>query len=229
MIRKGINAHPWLAAAVIAALSICLTAASVAPDVMPGDAETENRRLGGESGVDPSHIDLREGSTTMTADIAAEAPIILTEWDGSELIDAADVQAELANIFPSAGFEQLEGHVHKVMENGELIGYAGFGAAAGYNDDIVVAVGIGLDRQIRGVHVVEHNETRGLGARVVEDDFLSQFEGLTLEQVGLSSADGQVDGVTGATVSSEAATKAVHEQVETLYGYLDQPGDGGEA
>ncbi len=173
-----------------------------------------------ESGYDLSSEERHERCARLTADVAAKAAMILNEWHASQLVAVADPRAELANIFPRASFEQVEGHVHRVMRNGQLIGYAGIGAAPGYKDNIVVAVGIGLDRRIRGVHVVEQNETQDIGSRVAEDDFLSQFEGVTLQQVGLQSAGGRVDGVSGATVSSEAATKAVREQVETLYEYL---------
>jgi len=173
-----------------------------------------------ESGYEMSSIERKERCARLTADIAAHAALVLNEWHASELVDVADPQAELSNIFPRASFEQVEGHVHKVMQNGEVIGYAGIGAAPGYKDNIVVAVGIGLDRRVRGVHVVEQNETQGIGSKVAEDDFQSEFEGLTLQQIQLRSAGGRVDGVSGATVSSEAATKAVREQVETLYEYL---------
>ncbi len=174
-----------------------------------------------ESGYDLSSDERHERCARMTADVAAKAAMILNEWHASKLIDVADPQAELAKIFPRASFEQLEGHVHEVMRNGQVIGYAGIGAAPGYKDNIVVAVGIDLDRRIHGAHVVEQNETRGVGSKVAEDDFLTQFEGLTLQQVGLRSAGGRVDAASGATVSSEAVTTVVREQVEALYEYLE--------
>ncbi|MFP4374593.1 MAG: hypothetical protein ACLFPO_09700 [Spirochaetaceae bacterium] len=44
-----------------------------------------------------------------------------------------------------------EGHVHRVLRNGRVVGYAGIGEASGYKDNTVVAVGIGLDGRIDAV------------------------------------------------------------------------------
>jgi RnfABCDGE-type electron transport complex G subunit len=173
------------------------------------------------SGYDMSSEERHERCARLTGDVAAKAVMILNEWHSGKLVDVADPKAELGNLFPGATFEQLEGHLHRVKENGEPVGYADIDAAPGYQGNIVVAVGINLNGRVEGVHVVRHNETQGLGSKIAEEEFLSQFEGLTPEQIRLRSDDGRIDAVSGATDSSETVTQIVREQVEALKEHLD--------
>jgi len=59
-------------------------------------------------------------------------------------------------------------------------------------------------------------ETPGLGARIAEEGFRSQFKELTAEEIALSSEGGKVDAVTSATQSSRALTNGVRFVVEAL-------------
>ena len=56
-------------------------------------------------------------------------------------------------------------------------------------------------------------ETEGLGTKVLEEDFAAQFIGKALPL-----AEGDVDVIAGATVSSEAAISAVNKAYEKLLG-----------
>ncbi len=52
-----------------------------------------------------------------------------------------------------------------------------------------------------------------MGAKIVEDSFLSQFKGLSMDEVALSRDGGKVDAITGATISSSAVVEGVKEAI----------------
>lgn len=77
--------------------------------------------------------------------------------------------------------------------------------AAGYGGDVELLVGFDCDGAVSGVKLLSASgETPGLGQRVAEESFLSRFGGLDFRN------GGTVQGITGATVSSKAAVKAVN-------------------
>ena len=101
-----------------------------------------------------------------------------------------------------------------VKRGDEVIGYAASRKTQGYGGPIEVTVGTEATGVIRGVAVggEEFKETEGLGSRVREPAFTDQFKGkaapVTLGQ--------EVDGVSGATVSSKAVVEGVNGAVEKL-------------
>lgn len=77
-----------------------------------------------------------------------------------------------------------------------------------------MAVGIGLDGAVRGLSVISHSETPGLGANIENQEFLQQFEGKTLGDPIAVGED--VQAITGATITSKAAAKEVREALEAF-------------
>ena len=74
---------------------------------------------------------------------------------------------------------------------------------------------------LTGLAVLDHKETPGLGARISETWFMEQFRGKRppLELVPektRSAADGQVDAVTGATITSRAVRDLVNRTAQEL-------------
>lgn len=89
----------------------------------------------------------------------------------------------------------------------------------GYGGKIQVQVGIAHSGGIAGIRINEEgfSETAGLGARVMDRDFLNQFIGLSGElKIGEN-----IDAVSGATVSSTAVTSAVNVALNAAQPYLD--------
>jgi len=87
----------------------------------------------------------------------------------------------------------------------------------GFGGKIGVIVAIRLDNdQIVGIGVTTHSETPGLGSRTKTDpDFSAQFRGLPINNVFKVKADGgQIDAVSGATISSRGVCAAVNASVE---------------
>jgi H+/Na+-translocating ferredoxin:NAD+ oxidoreductase subunit G len=84
----------------------------------------------------------------------------------------------------------------------------------GFGGDVNIMVGVDLDTdKILGVGVTTHSETPGMGSRAKSDPaFVSQFKGQALEQVFKVKKDGgQVDALSGATITSRAVTFGVTE------------------
>lgn len=88
---------------------------------------------------------------------------------------------------------------------------------SGYGGDLQVAVGITKDSVITGFSVVSHSETAGLGSKCTEPEFTSQFANKpakTLEYTKSgATADNQIDAISGATISTNAATEAANAAI----------------
>ncbi|MFW6278000.1 MAG: RnfABCDGE type electron transport complex subunit G [Halorhodospira sp.] len=123
-------------------------------------------------------------------------------------------------------------------EHGQFIGVALEGSERGYAD--VIRILYGYDPQnerILGMSVLESKETPGLGDRIETDSrFLSSIEGLDASlneagtdlahrirtvEAGEAEAPGEIDGITGATISAEAVGEALHQSASSLLPQLD--------
>ena len=86
-------------------------------------------------------------------------------------------------------------------------GYVIETTVAGYVDDIVLWVGVDNEGLVTGATVRQMSETRGLGSKAMTDiSFLTQF----LDTNGNAALGENIDGITGATVTSKAVVKAVN-------------------
>ena len=76
--------------------------------------------------------------------------------------------------------------------------------------------------KIAGLEIISHNETPGLGGRIDEDWFKDQFAGEVIPPDGISvrkgsgtpdtdSSNGEVDGITGATLTSTSIETIVND------------------
>jgi len=84
----------------------------------------------------------------------------------------------------------------------------------GFGGDIGVMVGVNLDDdKIVGVGVTTHSETPGIGAKAKTDPaFSAQFKGMPLKDTFKVKTDGgQVDALSGATVTSRGVSVALTE------------------
>jgi electron transport complex protein RnfG len=84
----------------------------------------------------------------------------------------------------------------------------------GFGGDVGLVVGVDLKTdKILGVRVTTHSETPGVGSRAKSDpSFVSQFKGLALEEEFKVKADGgQIDALSGATITSRAVSAGVTE------------------
>ena len=131
---------------------------------------------------------------------------------------------------PYAGEDANIRSVHKA-DNGYVIETVTYG----YADEITMYVGVNLEGKVTGLVVYDAHETYGLGSKALTDHvFLAQFlnqEGsfavATSGADAFSGATGttestgdevQVDGITGATVTSKAVVRCVNSAVAYVTG-----------
>jgi len=91
-------------------------------------------------------------------------------------------------------------------------------APEGYSGPIRLIVGIDSSGTIKGVRVIKHKETPGLGDKIdlKKSDWILGFEGKSLlntstEQWKVKKDGGEFDQLTGATITPRAIVKALHQ------------------
>ncbi len=102
-------------------------------------------------------------------------------------------------------------------QDGRFAG-AAFEAASdqGYSGRIRILVGVRADDTLNGLEILEQAETPGLGARIGEPDFLRQFAGRPVADTrwAVKKDGGDVDAITGATISPRAVVDALKRGLE---------------
>ena len=103
-------------------------------------------------------------------------------------------------------------------ENGRLIGYVLKIRSQGYSSEIEMLVGLkkARDLQITGVKVLSQMETPGLGSKVENSTFLSNLTGRTRRTLRLRKDGGDIDAITGATITSRAVVDGLRRNIETF-------------
>lgn len=113
--------------------------------------------------------------------------------------------------------EEVDGTtVYTRMENGAATGYALAYTGKGLWGSISGYIGFSPDfTEVLGVDFVAHSETPGLGGRIDEPWFKEQFRGITVDSVETlvikPSDGGNIDGITGATLTSVAVVNIVNQ------------------
>lgn len=99
-------------------------------------------------------------------------------------------------------------------ESGKVVGVA-FKCVSneGYGGKIVVMLGLKVDGTINAIEIVSHYETPGLGAKIEQPWFKNQFKGRNLKNTKwkVKKDGGDIDQISGATISPRAVTKAVYQ------------------
>ena len=110
--------------------------------------------------------------------------------------------------------------LYPAKENGELtsVGVKTY-SNNGFGGKIELIVGFSRNGDINGYKVIQQNETPGLGTKITESKFSNQFVGLNAfsDNFELRKNGGQIDALTGATISSNAVVDAVKKAI-TVYG-----------
>ena len=100
-----------------------------------------------------------------------------------------------------------------VDDQGQIVGYAFVGEGNGYGGAVRVLVGVdeNTDQKLN-VKILNHAETPGLGSRIEEEGFRSQFAGKTVQDPIAINQD--IDIISGATISSRAVADAVRSGLQ---------------
>ena len=81
---------------------------------------------------------------------------------------------------------------------------------------ITVAVGVNSDLTCNGISIISSSETSGLGSKANDDFFRDQFPGLSADQAKVTKDGGQINAITGATITSRAVCTAVGAAIEAV-------------
>ncbi len=127
--------------------------------------------------------------------------------------EAQNAEGSRMIVLPTAdSFEsQEDGAYYTGLSGSELVGYVFETEASGYGGKVGVMTGIDTEGNITG-----------LGANAQKPDFLNQYLQPAPEG-GLSvikyqtPAEGQIEAMTGATITSTAVTNAVNQAIEQYY------------
>lgn len=106
-------------------------------------------------------------------------------------------------------------------DNGVTLGYIFITGANGYGGEVSVMTAVLPDKTIKAVEILDvSSETPGLGQNAAKEDFYGQFKDmsgdLTVVKTGTDVDAGEVNAVTGATITSKAVTKAVNEALDIM-------------
>ena len=130
-------------------------------------------------------------------------------------LNAEKTQAAIEAVLPGGGkeiaFTDDTGLVTAAYQGDA--GYAIQVAPTGFNGTVTMMVGVGNDGKVLGISVISHTETAGLGATAAAgtsagEAFRGQFAGMS-GTVTVTKDGGQVDAITGATITSRAVCKGV--------------------
>jgi electron transport complex protein RnfG len=164
------------------------------------------------------------GRITSNAQMAATAPLLAALPDDIRTKAALIESGELDNTDklhlrqPAPYFQ--------IVVSGQPIGWLlPVVADEGYGGDIELMVALRMDGRVLGVNVLSQHETIGLGSRIERShsQWLDIFNDRSLKNPSIGSwfvrkDGGELDGMTGATVTSRAATKAIKQALEFYAG-----------
>lgn len=98
-------------------------------------------------------------------------------------------------------------------KSGKEIGYVITSTSKeGYGGEIQISVGVSMDGTVTGIEILSINETAGLGMQATEPAFKKQFENVKTDkfEVKKDNPKGNVDALSGATITTRAVTNAVN-------------------
>lgn len=137
-----------------------------------------------------------------------------------------------ANVLKAATYEEVDAAKYKAAngentitllqeakdESGNVVGYVAETEFSGAQGMITMVIGLDADMNCTGIYVTKHSETSGLGAKAAEtsegawrDNLVGQGDGLNLKKNG-----GQVEAISGATITSTAVVKEVQTVINAV-------------
>lgn len=142
-----------------------------------------------------------------------------------EAREAANIEEGLKEVWPEpeVKFEKksYENFIYYEVYNKrkDLRGYIAIAEGKGYSGPIKAMAGVNSSGVIKGIKILEQQETPGLGSRIMESNFLNQFLGQTGPKIELAKEKGRdkIAAISGATISSQGVTDSVKSVVEKLF------------
>lgn len=138
-------------------------------------------------------------------------------------LNARKTQEAIEAVLPGGGelagsWTDSTGLVSKVYES--ETGYAVEVLPSGFDNTITMMVGVDKAGQVLGISIISHTETAGLGAvsaakTAAGEAFRGQFVGMSGD-VAVTKDGGDVDAITGATITSRAICAGVNAALDCV-------------
>lgn len=113
-----------------------------------------------------------------------------------------------ADIYTGGTYTGSESNVSMVYQADDK-GYVIEVTPSGFGGTIDMMVGVSMDGTVTGVSIVSMSETSGLGANAMKENWRSQYVGMS-GTLAVSKDGGEIDALTGATITSRAVTSGVN-------------------
>ena len=110
--------------------------------------------------------------------------------------------------------------IDKISKAANGSGYVVESTFSGAQGSITMACGVSNSLTCTGISIIKHSETSGLGANAASSsevgvNFRAQFIGQD-GGIALKKSGGEIDALSGATITSTAVTKAVAASIEAV-------------
>ena len=106
-----------------------------------------------------------------------------------------------------------------IDEEGKVVGYAFTGEGNGYQGKIKLIAGLDVRlEKLTGIEVLESSETPGLGAKITEEVFKSQFRRLSISpEITFTKnkvlKNNEIQAITGATISTRSIVGILNNEI----------------
>lgn len=163
---------------------------------------------------------------SVTAEPIARQQEIIANESRKQVLPNADafVPVDVSGVVADGSdFGEIQDVYAGMDAQGTLTGYTLAISTKGYSPNLELTVGIDTAGVVQGVDISSHEETPGLGANATNTDFLGQFVGADGPLTVVKTATGQtgeVQALTGATITSRAVTNAVNMARDFFIGIL---------
>jgi len=124
----------------------------------------------------------------------------------------------------SAGANEVPTRFYITKKGPDPTGVVFVVTAVGYGGPIDLMLGLTPDGTITGIQILKHTETPGLGAKITEEKFLHQFTSKNVQNTTwtLKKEGGDIDQISGATISPQGVVKAISEGLILFSDHKDE-------
>lgn len=116
------------------------------------------------------------------------------------------------------------GLIDQMYEAGS-VGYVLQATCSGSQGMITIMVGVGTDGKVTGISIIDQSETPGLGAVYAQDSEKGSRFRESFQTKGENLAVGDIDYISGATVSAAAICNGVNAATACVAAYQNEKGD----
>ncbi len=140
----------------------------------------------------------------------------------NEVLPEADsfveTTVDVTSITSSDGKDTAIDGVWKAVANGENIGYCVKVLPQGYGGIIETIVALSTDGKVLDTCIVSMSETSGIGTKIQDENFLSQFIGKSSSITAVTGApsNNEIAVISGATKSSKAYLRGINAAISVV-------------